>query len=662
MAEGHISGIIINRVTRVGDIGEPGYSVFGEEVPACKYSGKHDSWHGATQDNLGAVMPSSYITRSVYEYLTGAEIEEIRSRVRGVVENDYAYRTGPHRDETFGRQYYCWEVDLDKLIPGLPEPRITCTPSGSFTSVPSQISASIKTGFPVLTTTLPVTLTLARDCVSTFDKVATTPAPIGSLPVIFSINDIDIPPAYPTTRVLTPLRAEYPITLDLATYLTTWKHLLSTATTALTLKARVEEQLIACGGYFGDVGFKAFSAEITIPVSVCECDEGETRNPLYCWDWSTIDTEICSGGLWIPTGNTCPEMPAHGTKGGEITCGDGSVINTKIFDANVKDWIPSGESCTIEPGAGEKRNPTTCWDGTVIHAEKYDATLHLWIPSGEVCPTEPGAGEKRNPTTCWDGTVIYGEVFREGVWVSTGAKCPTEPAAGEKRNPTTCRDGSVINQEVYVDGAWIPSGEKCPEDLPSRTMMAAIPKIMYEGQAVDIVVGAYIGAAPSTDETAILTIDGTEASRMNTKAGEVTFRWTAEGVGMHNLCATIPPNINLPTPGSICKTIMVSADIGSVKEQVKSEMESYRDELEMLRKKKQLAREQLKRYVPPGSVGVPASLAGSSIEIGGIIRTVPPEGMTIPISAGDHQIVVIVEGIRKMIPVIVLPGEEVMLL
>ena len=473
--------------------------------------------------------------------------------------------------------------------------------------------------------------------------------------------------------------------------------------------------------------------------TVIQCVEGTKRSPLTCWDGSTIDTEICSGGIWIPTGEVCPVMPAHGEKRtpttcwdgsvihaekfdavtktwvptGEVcplvpphgekrnptTCWDGSIIHAEVFDGSLKRWIPTGESCPTEPAAGEKRNPTTCWDGSIIHAEKYDTILHRWIPSGEVCPTEPAAGEKRNPTTCWDGTVIYGEVFREGMWVSTGAKCPTEPGAGEKRNPTTCwdgtviygevfregrwvstgakcptepaagakrnpttcRDGSVIYGEVFVDGAWIPSGEKCPEEIARRTMMAAVPKIMYAGQAVDIVVGAYIGAAPSTDETAILTIDGTEISRMNTKAGEVKFRWTAEGVGMHNLCVTIPANVNLPTPGSICKTIMVSADIGGIKERVKSEMEAYKDELKMIRKKKQLAREELKRYVPPGRIGVPASLAGSSIEIGGIVRTVPPEGMTIPISAGDHQIVVIVEGIRKMIPVIVLPGEEVML-
>lgn len=111
---------------------------------------------------------------------------------------------------------------------------------------------------------------------------------------------------------------------------------------------------------------------------------------------------------------------------------------------------------------------------------------------------------------------------------------------------------------------------------------------MYEGQVVDIIAGAYIGAAPSTGETATLTIDGVEVSQMNTLAGEVKFRWTAAGVGMHNLCITIPANENSPTPGRVCKTIMVSADVGSIKEQVKIEMDAYNEELRMLRKKNSL--------------------------------------------------------------------------
>ena len=432
---------------------------------------------------------------------------------------------------------------------------------------------------------------------------------------------------------------------------------------------------------------------------------GEKRTPSTCWDGSVIHAEIFDATLmqWLPTGETCPVIPDPGEKR-KFTCWDGSVIYDAIFDATLKQWLPTGETCPIMPAPGEKRTPSTCWDLSVIHAEIFDATLKQWLPTGETCPVMPAHGEKRTPYTCWDESVIHEEIFdaTRKQWLMTGETCPVIPAHGEKRKPSTCwdesviheeifdatlmqwlptgetcpsappegtkrgeavcKDGSTIYQEVFAGDAWIPSGEKCPEELPKRTIMAAVPKIMYEGQKVNIVVGAYLGAAPSTDETAILTIDNTEVSRMNTKAGEVTFKWTAEGVGMHNLCITIPANVNLPTPGRICETIMVSADVGSVKEQVKSEMDAYNEALKMLRKKKQLVREELRGYVRPGRISFPASLVGSIIEIGGVPITVPPGGTTIPIPAGDHQVITIIDGIEEIIRVIVLPGEEVFLL
>ena len=306
----------------------------------------------------------------------------------------------------------------------------------------------------------------------------------------------------------------------------------------------------------------------------------------------------------------------------------------------------------------------TCEDGSEVTTHR--CTGGKLVPTGEVCPDTPAGcteGAFKSEIICPDGSRIYLDKCVDGVWVDSGEGCPDESGAktGDKRLPAMCRDGSTIYQEVFVDGTWIPSGATCPEDLPKRTMLAAVPKIMYEGQVVDIIAGIYIGAAPSTDETATLTIDDVAVSQMNTKAGEVTFRWTAAGVGMHDLCITIPANENSPTPGRVCKTIMVSADIGSIKERVKIEMDAYNEELETLRKKKQLVREELKKYVRPGRISFPAYLAGAIIEIGGVPRTVPPGGTTIPIPAGDHQIVTTIDGIRKIIRVIVLPGEEVFL-
>jgi hypothetical protein len=658
-----ISGIVINRINPHGDIGEPGWSVWGEEVPACSRKHNKTYWHGATQyPQLSAVMPTAFITREVYNYLVGhGQLEGIRSKIRGVVENTYA------KEISWPGGGTCWTLDPSSIIPGLPEPKITCTPAGSFTSVPSQIAASTKTGFPVLTTTLPVILPITNRCVSTFDKVATASRTIqGVLPVIFSINDIDLATVYPTEKIETPLAWYYAAKIDLATYLPAWKHLLSTATTALTLKARVDEQIIhnctASGRPVGDAGFKAFSAEVTIPVSVCECDEGETRNPEYCWDWSTINTEICSGGLWTPTGAACPVMPAHGTKGGETTCWDGSVIDTQIFDANVKKWIPTGATCPVMPGPGEVRGATTCWDGSVICAEKFDAVTKTWVPTGATCPVMPGPEELRGLTTCWDGSEVYAEMFNATLmrWVPTGATCPVMPGPGEVRGATTCWDGSVIHAEVFRAGTWVPSGEACPTRLPGRVMEMAAPTIVYEGQPVDVVVQVFCGAALSSGEPATLTVDGVDVRTKNTGAGEVSFRWTATGTGMRKVCVDIPANPICPVAGRLCRTITVSAYVGELAEQIKAEKAAYEEELARLRELRRVARRPV-RPGAPGVVMVPPSLAGAIVEIGGVPTTIPEGGIPIVVPPGETVVTIIEEGIRRTIPVEVLPGETVTL-
>ncbi|MCD6163787.1 MAG: hypothetical protein J7K40_15430 [candidate division Zixibacteria bacterium] len=81
--------IIINRITRAGDIGEPGYSAYGEELPCERKSGRHDSWHGATQDKLSDLLPSCLITKSVLDFLTPSELNSVRTRIQGVVDNSY---------------------------------------------------------------------------------------------------------------------------------------------------------------------------------------------------------------------------------------------------------------------------------------------------------------------------------------------------------------------------------------------------------------------------------------------------------------------------------------------------------------------------------------------------------------------------------------------
>jgi len=116
-----LSGTVIDRITRVGDVGEPGYSAYGQELPSCSCSGSQDDWHGATQGSLSGLLPTCYITESVYSYLTKDEIESCRSRIRGIVPNSYAYKYYGGVD-SFGKSYYCWDFKDDVLARPLPLP------------------------------------------------------------------------------------------------------------------------------------------------------------------------------------------------------------------------------------------------------------------------------------------------------------------------------------------------------------------------------------------------------------------------------------------------------------------------------------------------------------------------------------------------------------
>jgi hypothetical protein len=457
-------------------------------------------------------------------------------------------------------------------------------------------------------------------------------------------------------------------------------------------------------GYWeNEFSFSSYGQDLDVAKSYIDrllaCPEGEKRNQVPCWDSSTINTEVCRNGIWvpsgescpvetthgekrspsscwdgsiiyaekydttlhrwIPTGESCPTEPLHGEKRSSSPCWDGSIIYAEKYDTTLHRWIPSGESCPVMPAAGSKRNPKTCWDGSIIYAEKFDAASKTWIPTGEVCPAEPPAGAKRASETCWDGTVIYGEVFREGRWVSTGAKCPAMPTAGAKRSPKTCWDRSVIHTEIFSGGAWIPSGEACPEKLVRHTLEIAVPKIAYEGQPINIVARAFCGAASSHDEDANLTIDGAAIETKKTKAGEVSFRWTAKGVGMHKVCINIPASPSCQVPITECETMMVSAHVAGIQEQIKREKEAYEGRLSELRKRKKIAAGKTARPGVPGYVRVPASLAGSVINVGGVKVTVPPGGTTVQVPSGDSIVSVIREGIPTNVPVLVSPGEVI---
>jgi len=192
-------------------------------------------------------------------------------------------------------------------------------------------------------------------------------------------------------------------------------------------------------------------------------------------------------------------------------------------------------------------------------------------------------------------------------------------------------------------------------------MDMVVPGIMYEGQAVDIVVQSSCDLIPSSGEPATLIIDDATIRTKNTSAGTVTFRWTAAGVGMHRVCVNIPENPVCAAPGSTCRTTMVSAEVPGLSEQIQKERAAYEEELERLRELREIEREELIVAVTPGSISIPSLLAGATVEIGGVTYTVPEGGITVPVEPGETIVTVIEEGVRKLVPVIVPPGEIVTL-
>jgi len=121
---------VIDRITRTGDVGEPGYSAYGQSLRKCTYSGSKDDWHGATQGGLSDLLPTCYITEGVYAFLTKDEINSVRSRIRGIFPNDYAYKYRECPDS--GKCYYCWDlkpgVESRPLPPLDPCAGVVCEP------------------------------------------------------------------------------------------------------------------------------------------------------------------------------------------------------------------------------------------------------------------------------------------------------------------------------------------------------------------------------------------------------------------------------------------------------------------------------------------------------------------------------------------------------
>jgi len=280
-------------------------------------------------------------------------------------------------------------------------------------------------------------------------------------------------------------------------------------------------------------------------------------------------------------------------------------------------------------------------------------------------------GTFTSPFICPDGSMIYLLKCVNGELVDSGQTCPVVPpeCVLDASDLFTCPDGTVIQLNECVNGVKVPivptptcppvvTPPPTPPPTVARAMVMAIPNTVPEGRTVDIVVQALCAGVESDGEDATLLVDDAAVMTRPTKAGEVSFRWVATEIGTRMVCVSIPANPACPYPGAVCRSIKVVTYLPEVKEQVELEMSEYETDLAELRAIRELERERLRGVaVSPGMVRIPSSLAGSTVVIGGIPRVVPPGGISITVPAGEEIVTIIKEGVREIVPVLILPGE-----
>jgi hypothetical protein len=317
----------------------------------------------------------------------------------------------------------------------------------------------------------------------------------------------------------------------------------------------------------------------------------------------------------------------------------------------------------------------TCPDGTVIQINECVNGVKVPVVPTPTCPVAPPVCVLTDADffTCPDGTVIQINECVNGVKVPVvpTPTCPVAPPVCVLTDADffTCPDGTVIQINECVNGVKVPvvPTPTCPVAPPvpappvptvGRAMVMAIPNIVPEGRTVDIVVQALCAGVESDGEDATLLVDDVAVMTRPTKAGEVSFRWVATGIGTRMVCVSIPASEICPYPGAVCRSVKVVTYLPEVKEQVELEQSEYETELAKLRKIRELERERLRGVaVSPGTVRIPPSLAGSTVVIGGIPRVVPPEGISVTVPAGEEIITVIKDGVREIVPVLIMPGE-----
>jgi hypothetical protein len=110
--------VVIDRVERMGDIGEPVYVAYGQSLPSWRtycHMRRPDLYNSGIKNNLSEALPADcYITEGVYAYLSKYEIEPVKSKILGLVKESYSEL----KSRRSGWTTVCWYDLVESAVIG----------------------------------------------------------------------------------------------------------------------------------------------------------------------------------------------------------------------------------------------------------------------------------------------------------------------------------------------------------------------------------------------------------------------------------------------------------------------------------------------------------------------------------------------------------------
>lgn len=218
------------------------------------------------------------------------------------------------------------------------------------------------------------------------------------------------------------------------------------------------------------------------------CIEGETKN-TPCADGTSVTSEICTGGKFIPTGNVCTDILPECEENQQeyTTCNDPTSLNygkTRLVKQCIGGkWtsylIPFSWCAPQICNPGEEEVIEYCSDGITPYRRRICQSDGTWMEAlSEVCPAplcSPGTEEIVD--YCSDGITIHSKrtCQPDGTWVIEYMGCPgctnwvdKECSISQRLQERNCNGN--VEQRLVDDptccGDWVSRG--CYPDTGMR--------------------------------------------------------------------------------------------------------------------------------------------------------------------------------------------------